>query len=114
MLRRFHAPVLFYNGFGAKFEYLLHQAAKPTDLKVDLVDSGSLELDSGFQSPGFRILQAKLPRIPESGFPDMGRNGGNTSEAFASLSIIFHRTERLASNKFNPVFILSQQKLYVN
>ena len=30
-------------------------------------------LDSGFQSPGFRIPQAKNSWIPESGFPYMGR-----------------------------------------
>ena len=33
-------------------------------------------LDSGFQSPGFRIPEAKNSRIPESGFPYMGRSGG--------------------------------------
>ena len=31
-------------------------------------------LDSGLQSPGFRIPQAKNSWIPESGFPYMGRN----------------------------------------
>ena len=36
-------------------------------------DSGFLVLDSGFQSPGFRIPQAKNSWIPESGFPYMGR-----------------------------------------
>ena len=30
-------------------------------------------LDSGYQSPGFRIPQAKISWIPESGFPYMGR-----------------------------------------
>ena len=30
-------------------------------------------LDSGFQSPGFRIPQAQNSWIPESGFPYMGR-----------------------------------------
>ena len=30
-------------------------------------------LDSGFQSPGFRIPGAKNSWIPESGFPYMGR-----------------------------------------
>ena len=34
---------------------------------------GFLVLDSGFQSPGFRIPQAKKFWIPESGFPYMGR-----------------------------------------
>ena len=38
-------------------------------------DSGSLVLDSGFQSPGFRIPQAQNSWIPESGFPYMGRVG---------------------------------------
>ena len=37
-------------------------------------DSGFLVLDSGFQSPGFRIPQAKNSWIPESGFPYMGPN----------------------------------------
>ena len=37
-------------------------------------DSGFLVLDSGFQSPGFRIPQAKNSWIPESGFPYMGRS----------------------------------------
>ena len=36
-------------------------------------DSGFLVLDSGFQSPGFRIPEAKNSWIPESGFPYMGR-----------------------------------------
>ena len=31
------------------------------------------KLDSGFQSPGFRIPRTKNPWIPESGFPYMGR-----------------------------------------
>ena len=38
------------------------------------LDSGFLVLDSGFQSPGFRIPRAKNSWIPESGFPYMGRN----------------------------------------
>ena len=37
-------------------------------------DSGFLVLDSGFQSPGFRIPQAKNSWIPESEVPYMGRN----------------------------------------
>ena len=37
-------------------------------------DSGFLVLDSGFQSPGFRIPEAKNSWIPQSGFPYMGRN----------------------------------------
>ena len=37
------------------------------------LDSGFLVLDSGFQSPGFRIPKAKNSWIPESGFPYMGR-----------------------------------------
>ena len=37
------------------------------------LDSGFLVLDSGFQSPGFRIPRAKNSWIPESGFPYMGR-----------------------------------------
>ena len=37
------------------------------------LDSGFLVLDSGFQSPGFRIPQARNSWIPESGFPYMGR-----------------------------------------
>ena len=55
-------------------------------------DSGFLELYSGFQSPGFRIPQAKLVRIPipqakisqiqESGFPFMGRH----QSGFAGLT----------------------------
>ena len=32
------------------------------------------ELYSEFQSPGFRILQAKIIQIPESGYPYMGRS----------------------------------------
>ena len=35
-------------------------------------DSDFLELYSGFQSPGFRIPQAKISLITESGFPYMG------------------------------------------
>ena len=31
-------------------------------------------MDSGFQSPGFRIPRAKNFWIPESGFPYMGRS----------------------------------------
>ena len=31
-------------------------------------------LDSGFQSPGFRIPQAQNSWFPESGFPYMGRH----------------------------------------
>ena len=38
-----------------------------------LVGFQILELYSGFQSPRFRILQAKFPPILESGFPYMGR-----------------------------------------
>ena len=34
----------------------------------DLVRFRILELYSGFRSPGFRILQAKISRIPETGF----------------------------------------------
>ena len=42
------------------------------------LDSGFLVLDSGFQSPGFRIPGAKNSWIPESGFPYMGRlHGGD-------------------------------------
>ena len=41
-------------------------------------DSDFLELYSGFQSPGFRIPQAKFSLITESGFPQyMGRNEKN-------------------------------------
>ena len=32
--------------------------------------------DSGFQNPGFRISEAKISRIPDSGFPYMGRHKG--------------------------------------
>ena len=49
-----------------------------------LWDSGFFELYVGFQSPGFRIPlvkisrfqipQAKISRIPESGFPYMEQN----------------------------------------
>ena len=42
------------------------------------LDSGFLVLDSGFQSPGFRIPQAKNSWIPESGFPYMGRKVEHT------------------------------------
>ena len=38
-----------------------------------LLDSGFLELDSGFESPGFWISKAKNLWILESGFPYMGR-----------------------------------------
>ena len=31
-----------------------------------------LDLHSGFQSPGFRITQENITRIPESGSPYMG------------------------------------------
>ena len=41
---------------------------------VLIMDSGFLELFSGFKSPGFRILQSKISRIPESRFPYMGRH----------------------------------------
>ena len=34
----------------------------------DLVRFRVLELYSGFRSPGFRIPQAKISRIPETGF----------------------------------------------
>ena len=37
-------------------------------------DSGFLKLSSGFQSPGFRMPQAKIfLRLPEYGFPYMGQ-----------------------------------------
>ena len=35
--------------------------------------SGFLQLSSGFESPGFRIPQAKISRIPESGLPYVGQ-----------------------------------------
>ena len=34
---------------------------------------GCLELNYGFQGPGFRIPQSKISRIPECGLPYMGR-----------------------------------------
>ena len=37
------------------------------------LDTGFLELYSGFQSPGVRIPQAKFSRILESPFPYIGR-----------------------------------------
>ena len=45
----------------------------------------SKALDSGFHKqnfPGFRILQAKIFQIPESGYPYMGRS---TSQTFSDL-----------------------------
>ena len=42
-------------------------------------------LDSGFQSPGFRIPQAKISWIPESGFPYMGRMQCMTSNSNDNL-----------------------------
>ena len=36
-------------------------------------DPGFQKLDSGFQNPVFRIPQAKISWIPESGLPYMGR-----------------------------------------
>ena len=38
------------------------------------MDSGFQKLDSGFQSLVFRIPQAKISWIPESGLPYMGRS----------------------------------------
>ena len=35
------------------------------------LDSGFLELNSGFQSPGVQIPEAKTSRIPEFGLPYM-------------------------------------------
>jgi len=40
------------------------------------LDSGFHKLDSGFQSRGFRIPQAKIAWIPDSGLPYMGRSQG--------------------------------------
>ena len=37
-------------------------------------DPGFQKLDSGFQSPVFRIPRAKISWIPESGLPYMGRH----------------------------------------
>ena len=42
-------------------------------------------LDSGFQSPGFRIPEAKNSWIPESGFPYMGREENPFSELSAMV-----------------------------
>ena len=39
------------------------------DSKCDLVRFRILELYSGFRSQGLRIPQAKISRIPETGFP---------------------------------------------
>ena len=39
-------------------------------------------LDSGFRSPGFRIPQAKISWIPESGFPYVGRTRGSSCKGF--------------------------------
>ena len=49
------------------------------------LDSGFLVLDSGFQSPGFRIPEAKNSWIPESGFPYMGRSTGSHSDKILVL-----------------------------
>ena len=43
-------------------------------------------LDSGFQSPGFRIPRAKNSWIPESGFPYMGRSEHEESESSGNES----------------------------
>ena len=51
-------------------------------------DSVFLELDSGFQSPGFRISEAKSSWIPESGFPYMGRSISRTTD-FSDLVFCF-------------------------
>ena len=51
-------------------------------------DSGFLVLDSGFQSPGFRIPKAKNSWIPEAGFPYMGR-----CVSFNSRSVVNKRLE---------------------
>jgi len=37
------------------------------------LDSGFQGLDSGFACAGFRIPEAKISWIPDSGFPYMGR-----------------------------------------
>jgi len=38
------------------------------------LDSGFQGLDSGFPCAGFRIPEAKISWIPDSGFPYMGRS----------------------------------------
>ena len=45
-------------------------------------------LDSGFQSPGFRIPRAKNSWIPESGFPYMGRDPSCVLSLFSSTWIV--------------------------
>ena len=57
------------------------------DSLVEYVSSilDSKALDSGFHRqnfPGFRILQAKIFQIPESGYPYTGRS---TSQTFSDL-----------------------------
>ena len=38
-------------------------------LQNSILDSGSHQLDSGFESRGFRIPQTKITWIPDSEFP---------------------------------------------
>ena len=49
------------------------------------LDSGFFELYSGFQSPGFLILQAKIFRIPEPRFP----SGANCTLFFVYKNVVF-------------------------
>ena len=53
-------------------------------------DSGFLVLDSGFQSRGFRIPEAKNSRIPESGFPHMGRKMTNFCQQVLLRSVLLY------------------------
>ena len=62
------------------------------------LDSGFLLLDSGFQSPGFRIPQAKKFWIPESGFPYMERRV-SIKTIYQSYRVIF-RVALLPSELF--------------
>ena len=50
---------------------------------VSGISSGLLELYSGFQSPGFRIPQAKILPIPKSRFPYLGRIKGGSRTVWA-------------------------------
>ena len=69
------------------------------------LDSGFLVLDSGFQSPGFRIPRAKNSWIPESGFPYMGRKFN-----LAHLPVVGLRNVIKTSSNFASAFLVHVPK----
>ena len=61
------------------------------------MDSGFLELNSGFQSPGFQIPQVKILPDPESGFPYNGASLGYSKWNQNALEDSFTETQLICS-----------------